>query len=65
MANVIVVVILALVIGSALAYIIRERKKGIKCVGCPSGGQCAACRHMAEEEQSCCGCSTETKETSY
>lgn len=59
MVDFIVVAILVVLVGSALAYIIRERKKGIKCVGCPAGGQCAACRHGADEGSSC-GCGGQT-----
>lgn len=44
MINVIVVLILIVVIGSALTYIIREKKKG-NCIGCPDGcqGGCHGC----------------------
>ena len=39
MADIIVIMILALLIGSAAAYMIRE-KNGVKCIGCPAGGSC-------------------------
>lgn len=34
----IVLVILAV----AVIYIVREKKKGVKCIGCPMAGQCAS-----------------------
>ncbi len=40
MADVIVVIILVLIIGSAIAYLIRAKRSGVKCVGCPAGGSC-------------------------
>ncbi|MBM6852882.1 heavy-metal-associated domain-containing protein [Mediterraneibacter glycyrrhizinilyticus] len=40
MANVIAAVILVILIGSAAAYIAREKKRGVKCIGCPAGGNC-------------------------
>ena len=40
MADLIVGIILLLLIGGAVAYIIREKKKGTKCIGCPAGGSC-------------------------
>ena len=40
MKNLIVILILILVIGMALYYIIKQKKNGAKCIGCPSGGCC-------------------------
>lgn len=48
MANLIVLIILILIIGAAIAYIVREKKRGARCVGCPDGGTCSG---------SCGGCS--------
>ena len=41
MVNVIVAVILLIIIGAAIAYIIKEKKRGVKCIGCPAGGSCS------------------------
>lgn len=44
-----VICIMVIVIGLAALYVIRAKKKGRKCIGCPSGascphgGNCAAC----------------------
>ena len=35
MANVIAVLIILILIGCALAYIIRKKKNGARCIGCP------------------------------
>lgn len=51
----IVIVILAVVIGLALAYIIRSKKKGIQCIGCPDSASCASCH--AGGGSGCSGCS--------
>ena len=40
MADIIVIIILVLLIGSSAAYMIRAKKNGVKCVGCPAGGCC-------------------------
>lgn len=48
MINVVVVAIIVVLVGSALAYIIKSGKNGIKCIGCPdckSCSSCAACSH--------------------
>ena len=44
MVDFIVVAILVAVIGSAVGYIVKEKKRGAKCIGCSackSGGCCA------------------------
>lgn len=56
--NLIVILVLAVIIGLAIAYIIKAKKSGAKCIGCPSGG----CNCSSEASCSGCGCQTETKE---
>lgn len=40
MANVLIVIILLVLVGTAIFYIVKEKKKGRKCIGCPSSGCC-------------------------
>ena len=40
LATVIALLALIVVVGLALRYIIKEKKKGNKCVGCPYAGEC-------------------------
>lgn len=40
MADFIVIVILIAIVGSAIAYIVKEKKRGVKCIGCKSGDSC-------------------------
>ncbi len=57
MGNAIVFVILAIIIGAAVAYIIKAKKRGVRCIGCSAGGSCA-CGSVSENAASCgCGCS--------
>lgn len=42
MANVIIAGILIIIIGAALVYIMKAKKSGKKCIGCPSGGCCSS-----------------------
>ena len=51
MKNLIVVIILAIILGLAITYIVKSKKKGVKCIGCPSGGNCSA------QKSGCCNCS--------
>ena len=47
MENIIIIAVLVLVVGGALAYIIKAKKSGQKCIGCPDAktcsGSCASC----------------------
>ena len=40
MKNIIVILIIALILALAIFYIVREKKKGAKCIGCPSANTC-------------------------
>lgn len=42
MTDLIIGLIVVAIIGAAVAYIIKEKKKGTKCIGCPAAGQCAS-----------------------
>ena len=50
MADVIVVIILVLIIGSAVAYLVRAKRSGMKCVGCPAGGSCSGSRKVKKKK---------------
>ena len=54
MADLFVVAILAVVVGAAIVYIVKAKKKGTKCIGCPAAGNCAG---KNPEDLGCsCGC---------
>lgn len=40
MADLIVVIILLIIIGAATIYIVKAKKNGTKCIGCPAGCNC-------------------------
>ncbi len=40
MENVIIIGILLVVVGAAVLYIRKEKKKGTRCIGCPAAGCC-------------------------
>ena len=62
----IVIGIIVLIIGGASAYIIKAKKSGKKCIGCPDSGSC----HSKSKTQgsscsscsSCCGCDSGTED---
>lgn len=54
----IVIGIVALIIGGAAAYIIKAKKSGKKCIGCPDG---CSCNKGSGNTCNCCsGCHTES-----
>ena len=58
MIDVVLVLILLLIIGAAVAYIVKAKKNGTKCIGCPASGACAGkCGG-----QSACHCGSHTEE---
>jgi hypothetical protein len=53
MKDLIVILVVLLILGLAALYIWKARKRGVKCIGCPSSatcsGKCAGC------SGNCCG----------
>ena len=45
MENLIIIAVVLLIIGLAVAYIWKAKKRGTKCIGCPNGcsGNCGSC----------------------
>ena len=41
MENVIVIAILVAILGAAVCYVYKAKKRGQKCIGCPDGGNCS------------------------
>ena len=40
MLDIILVLVLLGIVGAAIFYIVKEKKKGTKCIGCPMAGEC-------------------------
>lgn len=40
MVDLIIVAVVLAIVGAAGIYIWREKKKGVKCIGCPAAGHC-------------------------
>lgn len=41
MTDIIIIVVLVVILGAALAYMHKEKERGVKCIGCPDAGTCA------------------------
>lgn len=59
--DIILIVILVAILGGAITYLVRAKKKGVKCIGCPSGSECASKQKNASGGCGCgcSGCHTE------
>ncbi len=42
--EIVAVSVIVIIVGGAIAYIVREKKKGKRCVGCPYAKECSAKR---------------------
>ena len=49
-ADIIAIAVILLIVGSAAFYIIKAKKSGRKCIGCPDGASCGS------NKDSGCGC---------
>ena len=54
--DILIVAIIAVILGLAIFYIHRAKKKGVKCIGCPDGATCSG--HCSGCSGNCAGCGT-------
>jgi len=46
--DILIIALIAGILGMAIRYIVKAKKKGVKCIGCPEGSKCSG---------NCAGCS--------
>ena len=49
--DIIIIAVIALAVGGATFYIIREKKKGTKCIGCPYANSCSKCNCESQKKK--------------
>lgn len=54
MTDLIVIGIVVLIIGIAIVYIVKEKKKGVTCIGCPDAPNCP------HRKGGCLGCNNQS-----
>ncbi|MBQ9131244.1 MAG: FeoB-associated Cys-rich membrane protein [Clostridia bacterium] len=54
----IILAVIALIVGGAMAYIVKAKKSGKKCIGCPDSSSCGKASEQSGCSGSCssCGC---------
>ena len=40
LSTILAILALALIVTLAVVYVVREKKRGVKCIGCPYAGSC-------------------------
>lgn len=61
MIDIILIITIAALVGGALVYIVKAKKKGVKCIGCPAAECCQAGNHEIRKTSSaCCSCGRDT-----
>ena len=54
MATIIAVIAIVVILFLAIRYIIREKRRGVKCIGCPMAGSCTkSYKEMEAEMREC------------
>ena len=63
MTDLVIGIVLAAIIGAAVAYIVKAKRSGVKCIGCSAGG-CAPRKRGSNADAGCCscGCHSDPKE---
>jgi len=56
MADIVAVLVIVLILGAAVAYIVRQKRAGVKCIGCSVGQECAKKAQAAQAGGCSCGC---------
>lgn len=55
MTDIIIFIIIAIILAGAIFYIRKEKKRGVKCIGCSF---CSNCSDKQHEDSKNCGCSS-------
>jgi hypothetical protein len=58
MGEIIAIAIIAVIVGGAIFYVIKAKKSGKKCIGCPDGCSCSgscggSCSAKQEKDEKC------------
>ena len=58
MGEIIAIAIIAVIVGGAIFYVIKAKKSGKKCIGCPDGCSCngscgGSCSTKQEKDKKC------------
>ena len=49
--DIIVIAVIGVVVGLAVAYVVKAKRSGNKCIGCPHSGKCTGCCSTCENNE--------------
>ena len=52
MTDAIILIILIILIGAAISYIVKAKRSGARCIGCPAGGNCPSSKKVPKKKLS-------------
>ncbi len=55
MINVIIAIVVIAILAAAIVYIVKAKKSGVKCIGCPAAGTCSQNHDFRTD----CGCGSD------
>jgi len=55
MENFLILAFVVLILGTAILYIRKEKKKGVKCIGCPDAAICSGNCSVCSDHCKACG----------
>lgn len=55
----IIIGVIIVIVGGAIAYIVKKKKSGAKCIGCPYSGECG----KASDKDNKCTCGSSDEKT--
>lgn len=63
MNNLVVALIIIAIIGGSITYVVNQKRKGVKCIGCPHGGSSKKkpTQIKLSNNSSDCGCNDNNK----
>ena len=56
MVDFLIEIVLLIILGAAIIYIVKAKKSGAKCIGCPDSGSCVHAQNGAGGSGNCAGC---------
>ena len=63
MTDIVAAIVLIAVLAGAIAYIVRQKRAGVKCIGCAVGQACSERAKASQDAEGCrCGCSCDAVE---
>lgn len=61
MTDLIIGIIVVVILGCAIGYIVKAKKSGAKCIGCPDSGTCFSQNNSGSCSSCSCGCGGESE----